>query len=150
MIHMYLEMVQERPLAGVGFGMQILQKRDYMRPYYERVPVSYRDEGFHVSPHNFYLDVTVRLGVVGLFLYLAVAVIAWVMALKVRRHNPRDGLCMIAAWTSLLLQAVVADASFGAPAVVFYLHLAMITILWNEARETLPAAGRLDRAGTRA
>lgn len=149
MIHMYLEMVQERPLAGVGFGMQILQKRDYMRPYYERVPESYRDEGFHVSPHNFYLDVTVRLGVVGLFLYLAVAVIAWGMALNVRRHNPRDGLCMVAAWTALLLQAVVADASFGTPAVVFYLHLAMITILWNEARETPPTGGRLDAAGAR-
>jgi hypothetical protein len=50
---MYMEMVQERPLAGIGFGMQILQKRDYMRPYYERGPVSYRDEGFLVSPHNF-------------------------------------------------------------------------------------------------
>jgi O-antigen ligase len=149
MIHMYLEMVQERPLAGVGFGMQILQKRDYMKPYYERVPESYRDEGFHVSPHNFYLDVTVRLGVVGLFLYLAVAVTAWVMALKALRHNPRDGLCMLAAWTALLLQAVVADASFGAPAVVFYLHLAMITILFNTRRETPPAGGRLDAAGSR-
>lgn len=149
MVHMYLEMVRERPLAGVGFGMQNLQKRNYMRPYYERVPESYRDEGFHVSPHNFYLDVTVRLGVVGLLLYLAVAATAWVMALKARRENPGDGLCMLAAWTALLLQAAVADASFGAPAVVFYLNLAMITILWKEAREALPAGGRLDAAGAR-
>jgi O-antigen ligase len=144
MIHMYLEMVQERPLSGVGFGMENLQKRDYMRPYYDRVPESYRDSGFHVSPHNFYLDVTVRLGVVGLFLYLAIAVIAWAMALQVSRRNPGDGLCMLAAWTALLLQAFVADASFGAPAIVFYLHLAMITILWKESREIPAAGGRPD------
>ena len=34
-----------------------------------------------------------------------------------------------------LIQAFFADASFGAPAIVFYLHLAMITILWRETCE---------------
>jgi O-antigen ligase len=144
MIHMYLEMAQERPFAGIGFGMEILQKQDYMKQYYDRVPESYRDSGFHVSPHNLYLDVLVRLGVVGLLLYLAIAVIAFAMALKVMRSNRDDGLCMLAAWTALLLQAVVADASFGAPAIVFYLNLAMITILWKESSENPAADGRLD------
>jgi O-antigen ligase len=144
MIHMYLEMAQERPFAGIGFGMEILQKQDYMKQYYDRVPESYRDSGFHVSPHNLYLDVLVRLGVVGLLLYLAIAVIAFAMALKVMRSTRDDGLCMLAAWTALLLQAVVADASFGAPAIVFYLNLAMITILWKESSESPAADGRLD------
>jgi len=144
MIHMYLEMVQERPIAGIGFGMEILQRQDYMKQYYDRVPESYRDSGFHVSPHNLYLDVLVRLGVVGLLLYLAIAVIAFRMALQASRRNPGDGLCMLAAWTALLLQAAVADASFGAPAIVFYLNLAMITILWKESCEIPAAGGRVD------
>ena len=66
------------------------------------------------------------------------------MALQVMRRNRGDGLCMLAAWTALLIQAFVADASFGAPAIVFYLHLAMITILWKESREIPAAGGRLD------
>jgi O-antigen ligase len=134
MIHMYLEMVEERPVAGIGFGMEILQQQDYMKQYYDRVPESYRDTGFHVSPHNLYLDVLVRLGFVGLFLYLAIALIAFSMALQAMRSSRGDGLCMLAAWTALLIQAFFADASFGAPAIVFYLHLAMITILWRTAR----------------
>jgi len=144
MIRMYLEMVQERPVAGIGFGMEILQRQDYMKQYYDRVPESYRDSGFHVSPHNLYLDVLVRLGVVGLLLYLAIAVIAFRMTLQASRRNPGDGLCMLAAWTALLIQAFFADASFGAPAIVFYLNLAMITILWKAAQseEGLLVAGR--------
>jgi hypothetical protein len=51
---------------------------------------------------------------------------------------------MLAAWTALLLQAAVADASFGAPAIVFYLNLAMITILWKESCEIPAAGGRVD------
>jgi len=143
MTHMYLQMVEERPVAGIGFGMEILQRQDYMKQYHDRVPENFRDSGFHVSPHNLYLDVLVRLGVVGLFLYLAIAVIAWTMALQVRRRNPGDGLCMLAAWAALLIQAFFADASFGVPAIVFYLHLAMITILWKATRsaEESPSKG---------
>jgi hypothetical protein len=62
------------------------------------------------------------------------------MALKVRRHNPRDGLCMIAAWTSLLLQASSPTRPSGRLPSFFYLHLARSRSWWNEARETLPAA----------
>ena len=132
LINMYMEMVQERPIAGIGFGMEILQNQDFLRPYYERtVPESRRDDVFHVSPHNLYLDVLVRLGVVGLFLYLAIALIAFRMGLQAMRNNGGDALCMLAAWPALLIQAFFADASFGAPAIMFYLHLAMITILWK-------------------
>jgi len=146
MIHMYMQMVHERPIMGTGFGMDILQRREYMKPYYDRVPESYRDHGFHVSPHNFYLDVTVRLGIVGLLLYLAIAAGAFHRALQAIRQA-RDksrgdkGLCMLAAWIAFLIQALFADASFGVPAVMFYLLLAMITILWKQSFQTPPGDG---------
>jgi O-antigen ligase len=147
---MYGEMIKEHPVKGIGFGMELLQKKEFMTPYYERVPEEDRDPGFHVSPHNFYLDVTVRLGVVGLLLYLGIIFSALRMAWQSRGSaatstDKRDSLCLAASFVAFLVQSTFADASFGAPAIVFYLHLAMITILWKGSRE-IPAAG-LTRSG---
>ena len=86
---MYWEMIKEHPVKGIGFGMEMLQKKEFIRPYYERVPEADRDPGFHVSPHNFYLDVTVRLGVVGLLLYLGIIFIGLSHDLAVPRQFRR-------------------------------------------------------------
>ena len=45
-----------------------------------------------------------------------------------------DTLCLAASFGAVLVQSIFADSSFGPPAIVFYLHLAMITILWRTAR----------------
>jgi O-antigen ligase len=134
---MYMEMIRERPVMGIGFGMEILQNLEFMRPYYHRLSDGHREEVFHVSPHNLYLDVTVRTGIIGLLIYLGIIMISFHMIfLSMRRARDEisqdRGLCMIAAWSACLIQAFFADASFGVPAIVFYLNLAMITILWRE------------------
>jgi O-antigen ligase len=136
---MYLEMIKEHPVKGIGFGMELLQKKEFMTPYYERVPEADRDPGFHVSPHNFYLDVTVRLGVVGLLLYLGIIFTAFRMTWQshgssAESTDKSDTLCLAISFGAVLIQSIFADTSFGAPAIVFYLHLAMITILWRTAR----------------
>ena len=137
---MYWEIIKEHPFNGIGFGMEMLQKKEFMTPYYERVPRADRETpGFHVSPHNFYLDVTVRLGVVGLLLYLGIIFTSLRMAWQARGSsakstNKSDSLCLAASFVAFLVQSIFADTSFGAPAIVFYLHLAMITILWRTSR----------------
>jgi O-antigen ligase len=148
-ILMYWEMIKEHPVKGIGFGMELLQKKEFMTAYYERVPEADRDPGFHVSPHNVYLDVTVRLGGVGLLLYLGIIFAGLRMAWQARggsakSTNKSDSLCLAASFVAFLVQSIFADTSFGAPAIVFYLHLAMITILWKESREIPAAGGRLD------
>jgi len=133
---MYLELVKDHPVTGIGFGMELLQQKEFLEPYYNRVPKEYRDPAFRVSPHSLYLDVTVRLGVVGLVLYLAVITTALRLLVRTLR-GATDGwlrgeaLCLLAAFAAYLLQALFADASFGSPAVVFYLQLALITILYR-------------------
>jgi O-antigen ligase len=136
---MYGEMIKEHPVKGIGFGMELLQKKDFMTPYYERVPEAYRDPGFNVSPHNFYLDIAVRLGAVGLLLYLVIIFTAFRMTWQSRGScaestDKSDTLCLAASFGAVLVQSLFADSSFGPPAIVFYLHLAMITILWRTAR----------------
>lgn len=148
---MYLELVKERPVTGIGFGMEILQKKEFLEPYYNRVPAEYRDPAFRVSPHSLYLDVTVRLGVVGLVLYLAVIAMALHLTYRTLREAPdgwlrAEALCLLVSFAAYLLQAFFADASFGSSAVVFYLQLAMITILRRLAHRPQPAEERRNPA----
>ncbi len=145
---MYWGIVKEHPVKGIGFGMELLQKKEFMTPYYNRVPEAYRDPGYNVSPHNFYLDVTVRLGAVGLLLYLAIIFTAFRMAWQSHGHpaestDQSDALCLAASFGAVLVQSLFADASFGPPVIVFYLHLAMIAILWRETRQTRMVDGKL-------
>lgn len=151
---MYWEIIKEHPFKGIGFGMELMQKKEFMTPYYERVPEAYRDPAFNVSPHNFYVDIAVRIGFVGLLLYGGIIVTALRMARQSfnRAADPgakNDALCLASSFGAFLVQAFFADASFGAPAVVFYLHLAMITILWKDSCEAMQASGRHDAAGAR-
>jgi O-antigen ligase len=144
---MYLELVKDHPVTGIGFGMEILQKKNFLEPYYKRVPEGSRDPGYRVSPHNLYLDVTVRLGLVGLALYLTIIVTAFFLSWQSLR-GAADGwlrgeaLCLLASFSAYLIQAFFADASFGSPAIVFYLHLAMITILRSLGQTPQPADER--------
>lgn len=150
---MYGEIIKEHPVVGIGFGMERLQNKEFMTPYYERVPEAYRDPAFNMSPHNLYVDITVRIGFVGLLLYGCLIVTAFRMAWRSlgRATGPgarNDALCLVASFGAFLVQAFFADASFGAPAVVFYLHLAMITILWQQSFQIPPGDGA-EAAGAR-
>ncbi|OPY92365.1 MAG: O-Antigen ligase [Syntrophaceae bacterium PtaU1.Bin231] len=144
---MYGEIIKEHPVVGIGFGMERLQNKEFMTTYYERVPETYQDPAFNVSPHNFYVDVTVRLGFIGLLLYGSIIVTASRMAWRCIGHaaDPgarNDAICLVASFGAFLVQAFFADAAFGAQAIVFYMHLAMIAILWKETCENLPAGER--------
>ncbi len=143
---MYWEIIKEHPIMGIGFGMELLQRREFMTPHYERVPETYRDPAFNMSPHNLYVDVTVRMGFIGLLLYGCIIVTAFRMAWQslgnaVEPGARNDALCLIASFGAFLVQACFADASFGTPAIVFYLHLAMITILWRQSFQIPPGDG---------
>lgn len=143
---MYGEIIKEHPVKGIGFGMELLQKKEFMAPYYDKVPEAYRDPAFNMSPHNLYVDIAVRLGLIGLLLYGYIIVTALRMAWQSlgQAADPgerNDLLCLVASFGAFLVQAFFADASFGPPAIVFYLHLAMITILWKQSFQTPPGDG---------
>lgn len=150
---MYGEIIKEHPVMGIGFGMERLQNKEFMTPYYERVPEKYRDPAFNMSPHNFYVDIAVRIGFVGLLLYGGIIVTVLRMAWRSLSHATgpgarNDALCLVASFGAFLVQAFFADASFGAPAIVFYLHLAMITILWQQSFQ-VPTGDGAEAAGAR-
>lgn len=143
---LYVEMIKDHPITGIGFGMQTYtDKRIMLEEYNSRVPSSYRKDPAVATPHNTILDIAARVGLVGLGLFLWIIAIFLRMNLNMMRSGTNDfirnwGFCIFTAFIAFSIQAMLHDATFGIQVIIQYLILAMGTILWrlNSALETQP------------
>jgi O-antigen ligase len=155
------EIIKDHPISGIGFGMETYPDRSLLNHYSAKLPDhirKYRSEHPASSPHNFFMDVAVRTGLVGFVLFLGILFVFVKMYYEIWKYSSDGslnnwGLCVLAGMISFLLQGFFADAAFGPQAIVFYLLLAMMTILWEMAqvkrRSPSPAGdGLLDACGS--
>jgi O-antigen ligase len=96
---------------------------------------------FH-APHNTFIDVTVRLGIVGLALFLFIAFIFGRMGWQLIRYGRDDfiktwALCLTATFVSFLIQGMFVDLLLDIQIIIFFILMAMLTVLWrfNEEQE---------------
>ena len=148
-----LEIIRDHPIVGVGFGMQIYSDREMLLKYNERVSrkVSPDTRAILRNPHNTYLDIAMRVGWVGFGLFLYIIAVffrmAWQTAIRGKPNSPGHGDCFWPpAWFPYLIQAFFADATFGPQAIMFYVILALMTIVWRLNEEgaghrVIPASG---------
>ena len=139
------EVIKDYPLTGIGFGMQTFVNDIDKNLYMKRLPEKYRPAEVY-TPHNLLLDITVRLGLIGLILFLylifAFGKICWKTMKSARDEGIKStaecmAISFIAYFTIGLSEPLFL---FGASAIVFYIILAIMTILWrlNENEGTLP------------
>ena len=139
------EVIKDYPLTGIGFGMQTFVNDIDKNLYMKRLPEKYRPAIVY-TPHNLLLDITVRLGLIGLILFLyiifAFGKICWKTMKYARDEDIKSyaecmAISFIAYFTIGLAEPVFL---FSASAVVFYIILAIMTILWrlNENEDALP------------
>lgn len=132
-----IEIIREHPLFGIGFGMQTYGNKDLvdLEKLNSRLSEKYRQKIIITAPHNTFLDVAVRTGIIGAFLFLGIIFVGFLMLWKMLKS--KEGyfrswaICLSAGFVSFLAPSSFADTTFGAPVVVFYTMLAMITILCN-------------------
>ncbi len=142
---LYVEVIRNHPIMGIGFGMQTYtDKRLMLEKYNSMVSDTYRQEPLIASPHNTLVDIATRVGLVGLGLFLWIIVSFLRMSFKIIRFGKNDfikewGLCLLAAFIAFFIQAVFHDATYGVQVIVQYLIFAMMTILWrlNTESETV-------------
>jgi O-antigen ligase len=144
------EIIKDYPIAGIGFGMMIYAKPEFLNSYEARLPEEYKSRRYGSdipvpSPHNIFLDVTVRTGIVGLAAFLFIlgtfVQVAWKLTRRGQTPFTRDwGRCLFASFCAMIIQALFMDITFGPQAVVFYTTIAMLSILWqlNRAPEETP------------
>lgn len=68
-----LEVLKEYPIIGIGYGMEAYGKSLDLGAYRKRIPEAYRSGAIYNDPHNMITSVAVRLGIVGLGLFLYIA-----------------------------------------------------------------------------
>ncbi len=142
---LYVEVIRDHPIIGIGFGMQTYtDERLLLEKYNSRVPNIYRQEPPIVSPHNIVVDIATRVGLVGLalffWIFIAFVRMSFEMILSGKNHIIKDwGLCLLAALIAFSIQAIFHDATYGVQVIVQYLIFAMMTILWrlNTKSETV-------------
>lgn len=139
------EVIKDYPLTGIGFGMQTFVNNIDKSLYMKRLPEKYRPAEVY-TPHNLLLDITVRLGLIGLILFLyitfAFGKICWKTMKYARDADIKSyAECMAISFIAYFTIGLVEPLFlFGASAIVFYIILAIMTILWrlNKNEDTLP------------
>jgi len=145
----YIEVIKEFPVHGIGFGLQSYAGVDFLKKYHDRVDPAKRTADIITAPHNFFIDILVRLGIIGLALYLYALYKAVMMVVK-RAMDKEDlfirnwGHTLFCALVAFLIQGMFENVHSGPAAIVFYVQLAMITILWNMKRDELKATPRAE------
>jgi len=141
--HLFMEVCKDHPLIGVGFGRQTYTNPHLvdLKKYNENLPIEYRmkPNWIYNCPHNAYLDIAVRTGIIGLMFFLTIPALTLSMLWKTwenaRSNDYRSWVvCLLAGFLSIMIQAVFID--FYDPSLVsLFTTLAMITILWNLVRK---------------
>ncbi len=149
MFRLSWEVIKDHPIIGVGYGGEIYRnpKLIDLEKYNAALPEKYQQkEGIINSTHNTFLDVAIRMGLVGLGLFLFIFLTATWMLWDIFRRRKEDffrswSIYLFACLTSIMIINFFADALYGAQGIILYVILAMIGILWNLARkdQTVPS-----------
>jgi O-antigen ligase len=132
----FIEIIKDYPITGIGFGMQTYADEKLLDKYNARVPAKYRQPIPQKAPHNLLIDVAVRLGLVGLALYLYIIFAFIRMGWRTIKYGKDEiirswGLCLMAAFVAVFIQGMFENTHSGPPAIVLYAIFAMMTILWR-------------------
>jgi O-antigen ligase len=132
----YFETIKDYPISGIGFDMDDMwHDQNFWDKYSARIPTKYRTDIKWV-PHNIFISITVRLGVVGLVLFVFIIFMfvrmSWIVILYGKDDFIKSwGLCITAAFVAWFIKGMFEPALSHVPAIINYIIFAMMTILWK-------------------
>lgn len=130
-----IEVIKDYPVSGIGFSFDTFKDPKLIDPakYAARIPEPYRNKVAFLWPHNMFLDVAVRTGLVGMLLYsifLGLMFLELVRLLRRASRFIRDwAVALLAALLMFVLKGVVEPVNMHLVEVVFYTILSMLFIL---------------------
>jgi len=134
------DVIKDHPLRGIGFGMRTFINDIDKESYVRQAPAGQRPAEIY-TPHNWLLDITVRLGLVGLLLFFYIFFVFGKMCWEVIRHPQNRyirewGLSTAVAFVGYFIIGLAEPVFlFRASASVFFIILAIMTILWQLNQE---------------
>jgi O-antigen ligase len=140
------EILKDYPLTGIGFGELTFRDNINKEAYVNKLPE--RDRPYQImGPHNWLLDIAVRVGLIGLILFSATLFVFVKTCWKTIRHAKDEGIrnrgvyVAIAFLAYFVMGLVEPLFTFTAPAMMFYIFLGMITILSSLNHEARAITG---------
>lgn len=137
-----LEVIKEYPIIGIGFGLETYGKLD-LEKYQQRLPYKFHQiPSIVTDPHNMVLDITVRLGVVGLVLFLYITVVFFKMLRDIIKQGKDEfiqnwGRCLAAAFIGVSVIGLLQPIFSHMPEVVICTIFSMTTIVWRLNNEPI-------------
>ena len=133
------EMIKDYPIIGSGFSIDTFRDPKFFNPdeYMARIPEKYRKQphGFF-WPHNMLLNIGVRVGLVGLALFLYILFVPVKMCWRLIRFSKDEsirswGFCVFSAFIMFCVKGLFDPIFTHFVDTIFYIILSMITILWR-------------------
>jgi O-antigen ligase len=140
--YLYSAIIRDYPITGIGFGMQTYQDPKLnIDSYNDYVPEKIRVSPPILSPHNTFLDIAARLGLIGflgLYVFIIFASVKMLfVVIRIERtvSSQEWGFCLCANFLACFIQAMFTETSFGVQALTQCLLFAMIAILWKIGKD---------------
>ena len=133
------EVVKDYPIMGIGFGINSMADHDLISPslYNPRIPESYRLPDKHFNwPHNMFLNIAVRTGLVGLALYIAILVVCCTLLIQLIRRGRTTFIknwanCLLAALAMFIVKGNLEPIFSTIPEIILFLIFSITAVLWR-------------------
>ena len=150
--HTSLEMIKDYPITGFGWGGGGDIFKENWVVYNDRLPDRYRFKAFpFCHPHNLLLDITTRIGLVGISLFLYIALRLVKMNWEIIKNGKDNfisgwGLCLMAAVVGMFVIGMFDNILRHTPFCTLSILFAGITILWNLNKSSEEGRSVMDNA----
>lgn len=132
-----LEIIKDYPIIGTGFSIDTFRdtKLIDLEEYKARIPEKFRSQPF-LWPHNMFLSIGVRVGLIGLALFVYILLVFVKMCWKMIKYGRDDfvrnwSICILSAAVMFLIKGLCTPVFTHFVDVIFYTILSMATILWR-------------------
>jgi O-antigen ligase len=147
--YIIFEIVKRYPIIGIGFGMETYGTDLDLEAYEKKLPPEIKSIPAPIlnDPHSMLCSVAVRLGLVGLVLFLYIIFVFGKMSVKCIKEGKDTfikswGRCIGSAFVGFFIIGIFEPSSGHMQEIVFFTIFSMITILWrlNEKSTNCPEA----------
>jgi O-antigen ligase len=136
----FMEMIKDRPVTGIGFGLDTYADKKIVAKYNARLDETHRLQEPWISsfnyPHNIYIDIAARLGIVGLLIFFYFVFNYFHMGWRIMRRSRDDflrswSLGLMTSFFALLVIGMFESFLGFSISIVLYIQSAMMIILWR-------------------
>ena len=134
-----IEIIKDYPIIGTGFSIDTFGISEFIdqNKYNSRIPSKYwlSEEMFKI-PHNMFLSIATRTGIIGLILYLYVILAFFIMCLKLIKDGKdafikKWGLCILSSGIMFIIKGCFEPIFSHFAELIFFTIFSMATILYR-------------------